>query len=132
MVGDFVMEKILRQGSNTWETVSNPALIPDGHVKIQEPYTKVDIICEQEHIGSIMELAQSRRGEIIDQRYMGVNRVKVVYSLPLAELVTDFHDSLKSRSSGYASMNYELEGMREGALKRMDIVVAGDVVDGYV
>lgn len=77
-----------------------------------------------------MDLAQSRRGDLRDQRYIGLDRVKLVYSLPLAELVTDFHDALKSRSAGFASMNYEMEGMRQNKLKRMDIHVAGEPVDG--
>lgn len=77
-----------------------------------------------------MDLAQSRRGDLKDQRYIGLDRVKLVYSLPLAELVTDFHDAIKSRSAGFASMNYEIEGMRQNRLKRMDIHVAGEQVDG--
>lgn len=77
-----------------------------------------------------MELAQSRRGELKDQRYMGLDRVKTAYSLPLAELVTNFHDSLKSRSAGFASMSYEMEGMRLNKLKKMDIHVGGEQIDG--
>lgn len=110
--------------------VSNPAAIPDGCTKIREPYARVELICSQEHVGSLMELSQSRRGEILDQRYMGLNRVKLIYSLPLSELITDFHDAVKSRSSGFASVNYELEEMRENKLKRVDIYIANEIVDG--
>eukprot|EP00178_Gracilaria_changii_P023426 TRINITY_DN708_c1_g1_i2.p1 TRINITY_DN708_c1_g1~~TRINITY_DN708_c1_g1_i2.p1 ORF type:complete len:618 (-),score=87.53 TRINITY_DN708_c1_g1_i2:2447-4300(-) len=118
------------QGSEEWELISNPAAIPSGHVRIMEPYAEVEIICDQDHVGALMDLAQSRRGELKDHRYIGPDRVKLLYSLPLAELVTDFHDVLKSRSAGFASMNYEMGGMRQNRLKRMDIHVAGEPVDG--
>lgn len=113
-----------------WKKVSNPAAIPEGRVRIREPYTRVEIICNQDHVGDIMELCQHRRADLHDQRYIGLNRVKLIYSIPLSELVTDFHDALKSRSSGFASMNYELEEMRQNYLRRMDIHVAGEPVDG--
>ncbi|KAI0566746.1 Translation elongation factor 4 [Gracilaria domingensis] len=125
-----VSYSIQPQGSEEWKLISNPSAIPSGHVKIMEPYAKVEIICSHDHIGPLMDLAQSRRGELRDQRYVGLDRVKLVYSVPLAELVTDFHDVLKSRSAGFASMNYEMEGMKPNKLKRMDIHVAGQPVDG--
>lgn len=122
--------QILEEGATNWKDVSNPAAIPDGKVNIMEPYARVELICCDEHVGSLMELAQSRRGEIQDQRYMGLDRVKLVYSLPLSELVTDFHDAVKSRSSGFGSMSYELEDMRPNKLKRMDVLIANTPVDG--
>lgn len=95
-----------------------------------EPYARLELICNDEHVGSLMELSQSRRGELQDQRYIGLDRVKLVYSLPLSELVTDFHDAVKSRSSGFGSMSYELEDMRPNKLKRMDVYIANSPVDG--
>lgn len=120
----------MSEGGTDWKEVSNPAAIPDGRVIIEEPYARVELICNEEHVGPLMELGQSRRGELRDQRYIGLDRVKLVYSLPMSELVTDFHDAVKSRSSGFASMNYELEEMRENKLRRMDVHIAGNVVDG--
>ena len=110
--------------------MSNPAMIPKGQVKIQEPFAEVELICQQEHVGTLIELAQGRRGEFKDQRHLGLDRVKLIYSLPLMELVTDFHDAVKSRTSGYASMSYNIEEMRESKLRRMDIHIAGEIVDG--
>lgn len=95
-----------------------------------EPYAKVELICHSDHVGSLMELSQSRRGELQDQRYIGLDRVKLMYSLPLSELVTDFHDAVKSRSSGFGSVSYELEGMRPNRLRRMDVHIANSAVDG--
>lgn len=112
--------------------MSNPAAIPDGRVKLREPFARVELICNQEHVGSLMLLAQSRRGEMVDQRHLGLGRVKLVYSLPLSELVTDFHDEVKSKSSGFASMNYDMEGMRDSKLSKLDVHIAGEPVDGYV
>lgn len=122
--------QVLEEGSDVWRLISNPAAIPHSAAKIQEPYARVDLICSDDHVGGIMELAQSRRGELRDQRYIGLNRMKLVYSIPLSELVTDFHDAVKSRSKGYASMDYEIDEMRENPLQRMDIVIAGSAVDG--
>lgn len=120
----------MQEGETEWRDVSNPASIPDGKVKIMEPFTRVELICHDDHVGSIMELCQSRRGELQDQRYIGLDRVKLLYSLPLSELVTDFHDAVKSRSSGFGSMNYELDGMRQNKLKRMDVHIANAPIDG--
>lgn len=122
--------KIQAEEEEGWRQVSNPALIPEGKVKIKEPYACVELICNDEHVGCLMELAQSRRGELEDQRYVGQNRVKLVYSLPMAELVTDFHDAVKSRTSGFGSMHYEISEMKQNKLKRMDIYIAGELVDG--
>lgn len=117
-------------GEEGWKSVSNPAAIPNGKVRMKEPYARVELICHDEHIGGLMELAQSRRGELEDQRYIGLDRLKLVYSLPLSELVTDFHDAVKSRTSGFGSMHYEIVGMKQNPLKRMDVHIAGAPVDG--
>lgn len=127
-----VCVQILEEGENEWRSVSNPASIPDGRVKYKEPFATVDVICNQEHVGAMMELAIGRRGIFENQRQLGMDRVKIVFSLPLAELVTDFHDAVKSRSAGYASVNYDLSDMRDSKLIRMDVHVAGDLVEGYV
>lgn len=118
------------ENEQTWRWVSSPADVPDGRVKFEEQIARVEVICQQEHIGAMMELAISRRGEIEDQKTMGLDRVKLVFMVPLIELVTDFHDAVKSRSSGFASLNYELAGLRPSNLLRLDIHVAGEPVEG--
>lgn len=110
--------------------VSNPGEVPEGRVKFEEPIARVDIICQQDQVGSMMELAMGRRGEIEDQKSLGLDRVKLVFKLPLAEIVTDFHDQMKSRSGGFGSMHYEVIGLRKSDLVKLDIHVAGTVVDG--
>lgn len=114
----------------TWRWVSSPADVPRGRVKFEEQIARVEVICQQEHVGSMMELAVSRRGEIEDQKSLGLERVKLVFRVPLIELVTDFHDAVKSRSSGFASINYELAGVRPSNLVRLDVHVAGEPVEG--
>lgn len=111
-------------------SVSNPGEVPDGRVKIEEPMARVDVICQQPHVGSMMDLAMSRRGRIDDQKTLGLDRVKLTFLLPLAEIVTDFHDQLKSRTGGFASMYYEVVDMQRNDLVRLDIHVGGVMVDG--
>lgn len=112
-------------------TVDNPSQLPDPQkrIKIEEPYIKVEMITPEEFVGTLMELCQNRRGIFQDMRYFAKNRTNLVYELPLAEVVTDFFDQLKSRSRGYASMEYQLIGYRENPLVRLDILVNKDAVD---
>ncbi|XFA74046.1 translation elongation factor 4 [Thermosynechococcaceae cyanobacterium Okahandja] len=112
-------------------TIDNPSLLPDPQYreKIEEPYVQVEMITPETYVGTLMELAQSRRGVFKDMRYLTQGRTTLVYELPLAEIVTDFFDQMKSRSRGYASMEYHLIGYRENDLVKLDILINGDPVD---
>jgi GTP-binding protein LepA len=111
--------------------IDNPSLLPppQKREKIEEPYIQVEIITLETYVGTLMELCQSRRGVFKDMRYFTTTRTALIYELPLAEVVTDFFDQLKSRSRGYASMEYQLIGYRENQLVKLDILVNGDGVD---
>jgi GTP-binding protein LepA len=111
--------------------VHSPADMPDPNYieAVEEPYIRASIISPPEFIGAIMELCQARRGTHVDMHYLSEQRVQLRYDLPLAEIVLDFYDLLKSRTRGYASLDYELIGYRESNLVKLDILLAGDVVD---
>ncbi|CAD6248041.1 unnamed protein product [Miscanthus lutarioriparius] len=115
------------------ETVecSNPSLLPEPGKRrsIEEPYVKIEMLTPKDYIGSIMELAQDRRGEFKEMNFITESRAKLIYELPLAEMVGDFFDQLKSRSKGYASMEYSLIGYRESQLVKLDIQINGDPVE---
>jgi GTP-binding protein LepA len=96
---------------------------------IREPYIRAQILSPKEYVGPIMELCQDRRGSHQGIHFLSAERVQLTYDLPLAEIVLDFFDQLKSRSRGYASLDYELIGMRESDLVKLDILLAGDPVD---
>jgi GTP-binding protein LepA len=96
---------------------------------IREPYIRAQILTPKEYVGPIMELCQDRRGSHQGIHFLSTERVQLTYDLPLAEIVLDFFDQLKSRSRGYASLDYELIGMRESDLVKLDILLAGDPVD---
>jgi len=95
----------------------------------EEPYVKASIIAPQEYVGNIMELCQQRRGEYRDMTYLDQTRVELHYELPLGEIIYDFFDALKSRTRGYASLDYELSGYRESRLVKLDVLLNGDIVD---
>jgi GTP-binding protein LepA len=111
--------------------VDNPAKMPDpGEIEaISEPWVAVQIITPTDYIGPIMELATNRRGIFGQMEYLDPRRVNMHFELPLAELIIDFYDLLKSRSSGYASLDYQYIGYREGDLVKLDILVNGEPVD---
>ncbi len=111
--------------------VDNPSLLPPPQErdKIEEPYVRVEMITPETYVGALMELCQTRRGEFTDMKYLTPERTTLVYELPLAEVVTDFFDQMKSRSRGYASMEYHVIGYRENPLVRMDILIKNDLVD---
>ena len=111
--------------------VHSPSEMPDrGTIEaIREPYIRATILCPKEHVGAVMELCQERRGTHVDMTFLSRERVQLHYDLPLAEIVLDFFDQLKSRTKGYASLDYELLGMRESDLVKLDIMLAGDTVD---
>ena len=127
-------------------TIDNPSHLPDPQYrhpcppnhepqhpqyreKIEEPYVRVEMLSPETYVGALMELSQSRRGIFMDMKYLSQGRTTLVYELPLAEVVTDFFDQMKSRSRGYASMEYHLIGYRENPLVKMDILINGDPVD---
>ena len=111
--------------------VDNPNLLPDPNhrEKIEEPYVQVEMITPEEYVGTLMELGQSRRGIFKDMKYLTKGRTTLVYEIPLAEVVTDFFDQMKSRSRGYASMEYHLIGYRENPLVKLDIMINAEPVD---
>ncbi|HIK13828.1 MAG TPA: elongation factor 4 [Leptolyngbyaceae cyanobacterium M33_DOE_097] len=111
--------------------VDNPSKLPDAQLreKMEEPYVKVEIITPKEFVGTLTELCQNRRGVFMDMKYLTPERTTMIYELPLAEVATDFFDQMKSRSRGYASMEYQLIGYRENPLVKLDIMINGDPVD---
>jgi len=111
--------------------VHNPSDMPDpGTIgEIREPYLHASILTPKEYIGPIMELCQDRRGQHTGMHYLSAERVQLNYDIPLAEIVLDFFDQLKSRTRGYASLDYEILGMRPSDLAKLDVLLAGDVVD---
>jgi len=111
--------------------IDNPAKLPDPAtiLEVKEPWMKVTIIVPQGYVGPVMDLAQGKRGTLTDMSYVDPTRAMLTYDMPLAEVIVDFYDQLKSRSQGYASLDYELREYRAADLVRLDILVAGTVVD---
>jgi GTP-binding protein LepA len=113
-------------------TVTNPSEMPYGKVaEIWEPVVKAMVLAPSEHVGAIMELCQSRRGVLGGLDYLSESRVELRYTLPLAEIIFDFFDALKSRTRGYASLDYELSGEQQSDLVRVDILLQGESVDAF-
>ncbi len=125
-----VIYRVVDQHGTTSE-VHNPADFPDsGHeTEIQEPYVRATILTPSDYTGSIMQLCQDRRGIMIDMKYVTTTRVRLQYELPLAEIVVNFYDQLKSLSRGYASFDYEPVGYRAGDLVKLEILVSGEPLD---
>jgi len=109
--------------------VHNPAEMPRELELVEEPYIRASIIVPKEYVGTVMELNNDRRGRFDHMEYLSEERVLLVYELPLAEVVLDYYDQLKSRTKGYASFDYDLSGFREGKLVRVDVLVGGEQVD---
>lgn len=111
--------------------VANPSSLPDPVkiVKMEEPFIKATLFTPPEYVGALMDLAQEKRGIYLDLQYLDKSRVKLIYELPLAEIVYDFFDKLKSRTKGYASFDYEMIGYRESELKKLDILLKGEICD---
>ena len=111
--------------------VHNPSDMPDpGTIEeVREPFIKASVIAPKEFVGAVMELCQERRGVHVGMHYLSPERVQMTYDLPLAEIVLDFFDQLKSRTRGYASLDYELDGMRPSDMVKLDVLLAGDTVD---
>lgn len=121
----------LHLNSGIVEEISNPALFPEKSEidKIEEPYVKITVMLPENFVGPIMELSQERRGVFKDMQYLDRDRVKLVYHLPLREIIVNFFDQLKSRSKGYATLDYEIIGYQESALVKLDVLISGKVVD---
>jgi GTP-binding protein LepA len=127
---NVVYRVVLEDG--TEHVVTNPSYWPEGKLQqIFEPMVKCTVISPSEFIGSIMELCQSRRGELQGMDYLSETRVELRYTLPMAEIIFDFFDSLKSRTRGYASLDYEEAGEQESNLVKVDILLQGDAVDAF-
>ncbi len=116
----------------TEHTVTNPSEFPEGKIhEVFEPVVRATILAPTEFIGSIMELCQTRRGTLLGMDYLSEDRVEIRYTLPLAEIVFDFFDQLKSKTRGYASLDYEPTGEQTSSLVKVDILLHGDKVDAF-
>lgn len=111
--------------------IDNPANLPpvNNIEMIEEPYVKATVMVPKEFVGTVMDLCQGKRGIYTNMEYMGVNRVMLTYEIPLSEIIYDFFDQLKSRTRGYASLDYEMLGYQESDLVKMDIMLNGEVLD---
>jgi GTP-binding protein LepA len=113
-------------------TVTNPSEFPDGKVaQVFEPVVRATVLAPAEYIGTIMELCQGRRGTLLGMDYLSTERVEIRYTMPLAEIIFDFFDQLKSRTRGYASLDYEPAGEEEADLVKVDILLQGQPVDAF-
>jgi GTP-binding protein LepA len=113
-------------------TVTNPSEYPEGKVaEVREPVVRATILAPSDYIGAIMELCQQRRGALRGMDYLSADRVEMRYALPLAEIVFDFFDQLKSRTRGYASLDYEADGDQVADLVKVDILLQGETVDAF-
>ncbi|MEU3031055.1 translation elongation factor 4 [Streptomyces incarnatus] len=116
----------------TEHTVTNPSEFPEGKIdEVYEPVVRATILAPTEFIGAIMELCQTRRGTLLGMDYLSEDRVEIRYTLPLAEIVFDFFDQLKSKTRGYASLDYEPTGEQSSSLVKVDILLHGDKVDAF-
>ena len=111
--------------------IDNPATLPDPQKRetIEEPYVRMEIYAPNDYNGTLMGLCQERRGDFIDMKYITTDRVTLIYEIPLAEVVTDFFDQMKSRTKGYASMEYHLIGYRPNNLVRLDVLINSERAD---
>ncbi|WP_298012019.1 translation elongation factor 4, partial [uncultured Microbacterium sp.] len=112
--------------------VTNPSEYPDGRVAVvTEPIVKVGILLPKDYVGTVMELCQQRRGSLLGMEYLSEDRVELRYTIPLGEIVFDFFDQLKSKTQGYASLDYEPAGSQEADLVKVDILLQGEKVDAF-
>ena len=111
--------------------IDNPANLPPAQLRdyIEEPYVKVQIIAPKDYVGTLMDLSQTKRGIFINMSYIDKVRASLEYEIPLSEVITDFYDQLKSRTQGYASMDYEFKDYKRSKLVKLDIMLAGEIVD---
>jgi len=119
----------VKEKNGGWIEVHNPAEFPREVEEVEEPYVAASIIVPKEHVGAVMELNNDRRGTFGELEYLSPERVHLTYELPLAEIVLDYYDQLKSRTRGYASFDYDLAGFKPGELVRVDVLVGSEPVD---
>ncbi|HKB93111.1 MAG TPA: translation elongation factor 4 [Gaiellaceae bacterium] len=124
-----VAYRVREKNSGEWQEVHNPAEFPRELEEVEEPYVKSSIIVPKEYVGTVMELNNDRRGTFDHLEYLSPERVHLTYELPLAEIVLDYYDQLKSRTRGYASFDYDVAGFKPGDLVRVDVLVGGEPVD---
>ncbi|WP_104371582.1 translation elongation factor 4 [Desulfocucumis palustris] len=125
-----VVYRITTTARETLEIDNPTKMPPQGKIEImEEPFVKATIMVPKDYVGTVMDLSQERRGIFKNMEYMGENRVMLTYDLPLSEIIFDFFDQLKSRTKGYASLDYELIGYRESKLVKLDIMINGDPLD---
>jgi len=126
-----VVYRVLME-DGTEHIVTNPSEFPSGKVaEVYEPVVRATLLAPSEYVGAIMELSQSRRGALLGMDYLSADRVEIRYTLPLAEIVFGFFDQLKSKTRGYASLDYEPTGEQEAALVKVDILLHGEPVDAF-
>jgi GTP-binding protein LepA len=126
-----VVYRVVMEGG-TELVVTNPSEFPDGKVsQVFEPMVRATLLAPSEYIGAIMELCQGRRGTLLGMEYLSADRVEIRYTMPLAEIIFDFFDQLKSRTRGYASLDYEPAGEQEANLVKVDILLQGQPVDAF-
>src|SRR5437764_1392104 len=123
-----VAYRVLERNAD-WVEVHNPAEMPRELDAVEEPYVRASIIVPKEYVGPVMELNNDRRGRFDHMEYLSPERVLLAYELPLAEIVLDYYDQLKSRTRGYASFDYDVAGFRPGELVRVDVLIADEPVD---
>jgi len=121
-----VYECELNDGSKIKVDAPGKLVDADKRNSVEEPYVKMEVFCPKEYSGTLMELCQDRRGEYVDMKFLTENRVSIKYEMPLAEVITDFFDQMKSRSKGYASMEYSVTGYRPNDLVRLDVLINGE------
>src|SRR3954447_26471778 len=123
------VEYRVREKTGDFRDVHNPAEFPNEFEAVEEPYIRASIIVPKDYVGAVMELNNERRGRFDHMEYLSPERVLLAYELPLAEIVLDYYDQLKSRTRGYASFDYDLSGFLPGKLVRVDVLVGGEPVD---
>jgi GTP-binding protein LepA len=124
-----VAYRVRAQNSTDWVEVHTPSDLPNAVEEVEEPYIKAQVIVPKEYVGAVMELCNERRARFDHLDYLNEERAHLTYEMPLAEIVLDFYDALKSRTRGYASFDYDYVGFRPGSLVRVDILVGGEPVD---
>nr|WP_314842431.1 translation elongation factor 4 [uncultured Microbacterium sp.] len=127
-----VIYEVLTSDTGETVTVTNPSEYPDGRIgSVSEPMVKTAILLPKDYVGTVMELCQARRGALLGMEYFSEERVELRYMMPLGEIVFDFFDQLKSKTQGYASLDYEPAGQQEADLVKVDILLQGDKVDAF-
>jgi GTP-binding protein LepA len=127
------VEYVANMVDGTTQEVDNPSSMPPPNFvdSIEEPYVTVTLLTPTEYVGTLMELCQGRRGDMQKMEYLSEERVELVYEMPLGEIVLDFFDQMKSRTRGYASLDYEPAGWRASKLAKVDVLLNGTPVDAF-